>query len=211
MESIRSYLVFDFETSGLYPETDRIIQVGLCIVSDGEVVGQDGWLVNQDTRIHPEAAAVHRITVGDLKARGIPPLDSLTKLLKAMGEAPACVGHNIHRFDIPFLLAECRRLGVAPPDCTDFIDTAALFKGWRLGMPRKPMETSKAYAHRVLSKRAAGLKYSIPACVRQLGIQASTPPVHEAGHDAYLTHLIFQSLQTMVSAASGDGRIHRRR
>ena len=198
MQSTRSYLVFDFETSGLSPDTDRIIQVGLCRVSDGEVSGRDGWLVNQDTRIHPEAAAVHGITVGDLKARGIPPPDNLARFLEAVGKAPTCAGHNIHRFDIPFLLAECRRLGVDPPDCTDFIDTAALFKGWKLGLPRKPTETSKAYAHRVLSKRAPGLKYSIPACVRRLGIQASTPRLHEADHDAFLTHVIFQALQKIV-------------
>ena len=111
------------------------------------------------------------------------------KLLKAMGEAATCVGHDIHRFDIPFLLAECHCLGEAPPDCTDCNATAALFKGWRLGLPRKSTETCRGYAHRVLSKRAAGRKYSIPAATR---------PLHEAGHDARPTHLIFQAFQKTV-------------
>lgn len=46
-----SYLVFDFETTGLSPENDHIIQVGLCEVVDGRVSRQSGWLVNQDVEI----------------------------------------------------------------------------------------------------------------------------------------------------------------
>ena len=113
----------------------------------------------------------------------------------AMENAPACIGHNVHRFDIPFLLAEGRRLGVSPPECHDFIDTAALFKGRRLGMARNPGETPKAYADRVFSIRAPGLKYSIPTCIRDLEIEAGTSKLHDASQDAYVTHLIFQALE----------------
>ena len=129
MKSIRSYLVFDFETTGLEPERDRIIQVGLCTVVDGEARDRQSWLVHQDARIDPEATHVHGITADDLRAKGISPQESLTKLCEAMQSAPACLGHNIHRFDLKFMRAEARRLGMVPPDARDFIDTAALFKG----------------------------------------------------------------------------------
>jgi len=48
---MNSYLVFDFETNGLGPRTDRIIQVGLCEVRDGAVVSTDRWLVRQEVPI----------------------------------------------------------------------------------------------------------------------------------------------------------------
>lgn len=195
MKSIPSYLVFDFETSGLEHGSDRIIQVGLCQVSDGEVGDPQSWLVRQDVRIHPEATKVHGITAEDLRARGIPPEESLTRLFEAMRGAPACTGHNIHRFDVKFMRAEARRLGMAPPDARDFIDTAALFKGWKLGMPKAPRESHQDYADRVLSIRTAGLKYAVEACVRELGIKTDTTGLHDAGHDAYLTHLIFRALR----------------
>ncbi len=198
MKSVRSYLVFDFETSGLEPHSDRIIQVGLCVVSDGEVSDPKGWLVRQEVRIDPRAEEVHGITVADIRARGIPPRESLSRLFEAMRSAPICMGHNIHRFDIKFMQAESRRLGLQPPLARDFIDTAALFKGWKLGMPKEPHESHQDYAHRVLSIRSAGLKYSVEACMRALGVRADTAGLHSAGHDAYLTHLIFQALQARL-------------
>ncbi len=197
MQTVRSYLAFDFETTGLEPGTDRIVQVGLCAVSDGRVIDRQGWLVNQGIPIPREAARIHGITTDDVIARGISPPESLALLLAAMRSAPTCIGHNIHRFDVLFLLAESRRLGLTPPDCADFIDTAAIFKGRRLGMQKAPGEDSKAYADRVLSIRAPGLKYSIPTCLADLGIEAGTARLHDASHDAYLTHLIFQALKAL--------------
>ncbi|UCC29767.1 MAG: 3'-5' exonuclease [Phycisphaerales bacterium] len=198
MRSVQSYLVFDFETSGLDRSADRIIQVGLCTVSEGEVVDRRGWLVKQDVRIDPEAMARHRITARDLQARGIPPQESLANLLQAMRAAPTCMGHNTHQFDIPFMLAESRRLGMEPPDCTDFIDTAALFKGWKLGLSKRDNESFKVYADRVLSRRVTGLKYSIPACLKELRIKPGPGQLHDASQDAYLTHLIFHALQRVL-------------
>lgn len=198
MKSVRSYLVFDFETSGLEPNSDRIIQVGLCVISEGEVSDRKGWLVNQNVRIDPRAEEVHGITVEDTRALGIPPRESLARLFEAIRIAPIHMGHNIHRFDIKFMQAESRRLGLQPPVARDFIDTAALFKGWKLGMPKEPRESHQDYAHRVLSIRSAGLKYSVEACMRTLGIRAGTAGLHSAGHDAYLTHLIFQALQARL-------------
>jgi len=198
MKSVRSYLVFDFETSGLESNSDRIIQVGLCAVLDGEVSDRTSWLVNQDVRIDPRAEEVHGITVKDTRSRGIPPRESLARLFEALRSTPIRMGHNIHRFDIKFMHAECQRLGLQPPVARDFIDTAALFKGWKLGMPKEPSESHQDYAHRVLSIRSAGLKYSAEACMRTLGIRADTAGLHSAGDDAYLTHLIFQALQAKL-------------
>ena len=66
-----SYLVFDFETTGLSPENDYIIQVGLCDVTSGAVGRRAGWLVNQPVSIPRAAFAVHGITTGDSRACGV--------------------------------------------------------------------------------------------------------------------------------------------
>ncbi len=84
------------------------------------------------------------------------------------------------------------------PDARDFVDTAALFKGWKLGMRQSQRENAGAYAERVLSIPVRGLKYSIPACVRELAINVDSLNRHDAANDAYLTHLIFQALQSVA-------------
>jgi len=60
------------------------------------------------------------------------------RILDAMKRAPTCIGYDIHRFDVPFLLAESQRLGVQAPDYGHFIDTAAIFKGRKLRMSMNP-------------------------------------------------------------------------
>jgi DNA polymerase III epsilon subunit-like protein len=192
------YLVFDFETSGLSPHHDRIIQVGLCHVIGGDVQQQQEWLVDQDVRIDPEAERRHNINAQQIKSHGIPPHDSLLQLMERIEGVPTIVGHNIHTFDVPFLLAECRRLHVAPPRCDDWIDTAAIYKGMKLGMRKQSSEGHRAYATRVLSRPVRGLRYSVSECVRVLRIPTTGEDLHKAGRDAYLTHLIFAALQQHV-------------
>lgn len=199
LKDVRSYLVFDFETTGLSFRRDRIIQVGLCRVTEGQVVDRTGWLVRQDVPIHPEAQRKHGITIEALRKEGVPPEASLTRLLATMREAPACMGHNIHLFDLRFLQAECRRTGVREPDSSGFIDTAALFKGWRLEKPYDHRhESPHDYAVRVLSTRVKGLKYSVEACLEALAIEADKSRMHDASDDAYLTHLIFEALRSRL-------------
>ena len=90
-----SYLVFDFETTGLDPRTERIIQVGLCKVSGGVAVERSGWLVKQDIEVPPAARQVHGIATADIRARGVRPHESLARLLGVLSTAPSCVGHNM--------------------------------------------------------------------------------------------------------------------
>ncbi len=190
-----SYLVFDFETTGLEPDQDRIIQVGLCEVVDGSVARRASWLVNQEVDVPPDATRIHGITTQALRKDGVPPDKSLSVLLKTLTTAPACVGHNIHRFDVQFLRSECHRLEMPLPNSEEYVDTAALFKGWRMGMPKSPHETHERYADRVLSQRVYGLKYSVAACMQHLQINNEGLGLHDAGADTFCTHLIFEALK----------------
>jgi DNA polymerase-3 subunit epsilon len=193
-----SYLVFDFETTGLSPESDHIIQVGLCDVVEGRVTRRSGWLVNQNVHVPPGATGVHGITTGDIRDQGVSPEKSLRVLLNTLRKAATCVGHNIHDFDIPFLLTECGRLGMAPPDSRDYVDTAALFKGWKLGMQKEPGENHQDYADRILPMPVRGLRYSVQTCLDEFGIELDASTLHNATHDTHSTHLIFQALQKVV-------------
>lgn len=195
MAALRDYLVFDFETTGLDPATERIIQVGVARVANGEIAEHQGWLVDQDHPVDPDAQRIHGIS-REKTREGLKPEISLLRLLAMMQAAPVCIGHNIHRFDVPFLRSECDRLGLAMPEWEGYVDTAAHYKGRRLRMTQQADENEYEYALRVLSRRVPGLRYSIDECLKELGIRFDRGSVHDAAADASATHHIYQALFT---------------
>jgi DNA polymerase III epsilon subunit-like protein len=196
---IDSFVSFDFEVTGLDPGIDRIIQVGVCVVRNGVIHHGDEWLVNQPVEVSEGAFKCHGISTDMCREKGRDPKESVKELLKYFSDEQVKIGHNIHNFDCQFLLAECERLGISPPpDTSDFIDTAATFKGWRLGLRRQRDETREKYAIRVLSQRVRGLKFSVDACLEYLGLPKFEGKRHSARADSEALVPIFIELQRRI-------------
>lgn len=189
-----SYTVFDFETTGLCDYNDRIVQVGVCHVEDRKMVRADGWIVKQDMEVPVVASDIHKITTARMRAEGICPKQSIHKLSGILSGSPAIIGHNIHRFDCLFLENECNRYEAPLPEIANAIDTAALYKGLKLGIRKSPDESHRDYADRVLSIKAYGLKYKVSICLEELGI-AFDGELHDATRDTVATHLIFEGMR----------------
>jgi DNA polymerase III subunit epsilon len=104
-----SFAVIDFETTGLDPERDRVMEIGVVCFDDGVPTASRHWLLNPGIPVPEEARAVHGITDEDIKdAPRFPEIASdLVELLR--GRIP--VAYNAE-FDRAFLHAECRRLGL---------------------------------------------------------------------------------------------------
>lgn len=77
-----SLLGFDTETTGVDPETDRIISAAL--VTDES---SSHWLINADVEIPPPATAVHGITQQQLATDGHPPAVALTQITAVLNSA----------------------------------------------------------------------------------------------------------------------------
>lgn len=101
-------VVLDLETTGVDPRVDRILEVGMVCLVDGEKAAEYQILVDPGVPLRPSNVAIHGIT-GDM-VRGAPRLDEvLEDILAFMGEDPYVVGHNV-AFDIAFLDAALREL-----------------------------------------------------------------------------------------------------
>jgi DNA polymerase III epsilon subunit family exonuclease len=120
-----SFAVVDFETTGINPETDRVIQVAAIVINgEGEIV--DSF----DTVVRPENPAqythgaehVHGISVEQV-AQGMPLREALEKLW-TISEGNVFTAHNA-QFDINFLHAESQRVGLENKVDT-YVDTLAL-------------------------------------------------------------------------------------
>lgn len=94
----------DTETTGLRPGKDKAVQVGLCRIERGEVVGSFESLVNPGISIPAESSEVHGIT--DKDVLGAPTIDDVFALseVKALLEGAQPGGYNT-AFDRDFLPA----------------------------------------------------------------------------------------------------------
>ncbi|MFQ6026718.1 MAG: exonuclease domain-containing protein [Dehalococcoidia bacterium] len=205
MTLTNGYAVIDLETTGLDCWSDLIIELGVAVVTPGSESTVESVLVKIEPSLSAEIVNLTGITTRLLDNEGIPIDDALAWFVERVGQLPL-VGHNIIRFDRGFLLEAARRHrremagGPTVIDEVDdlriprFIDTAALYKGYKLGLKPGPRESHFDYCHRVLETRVPGLRYNLPAACVDLGIATDDIPRHRAAGDVRLTLRLFQAL-----------------
>jgi len=109
-----TYAVIDFETTGLSPEYDRIIEVGVVLVRNHMIVDTFSELMNPGFRIPSYITELTGISTAMVK--GKPSSEKvMPKVSKVIGSYP-CVAHNAS-FDRRFFAAEMRRARISfqPP------------------------------------------------------------------------------------------------
>ena len=121
--------VIDVETTGLNPyRHDRVVEVAAVLVVPGQGISAElATLVNPERDIGP--TSVHGLTASEIinAPRFAEIAGHVTDMLRG---AVALVGHNV-RFDVSFLQAEYKRIGVEMPHYAT-IDTMALGGGGTL-------------------------------------------------------------------------------
>lgn len=101
-----SYVVFDFETTGMNAEINRIIEIGAVKVMDNEITGTFNTLINPEQYIPRSISQLVHIT-NDMVADK-PAIDViLPRFCEFIGDLPL-IAHNAS-FDMGFLLANCQR------------------------------------------------------------------------------------------------------
>jgi DNA polymerase-3 subunit epsilon len=106
-----NFVVLDFETTGLDPIYDEIIEVGAIRVSNGIIDSEFSTLVKPDGKISSFVTDLTGIT--NKMVTDAPKIqDVLPSLLKFIGDS-VVLGHNVH-FDINFLYDNCKEhLGIS--------------------------------------------------------------------------------------------------
>lgn len=119
------YLALDFETTGLDPARERVVEIGALRFTPGAQgsrlspgqagaieVGALSSLVDPGIRIPREVIAIHGITNEDVE--GAPSFAGVGPILTALAAGAYLVAHNAP-FDLSFLRAELSRAGLNPP------------------------------------------------------------------------------------------------
>lgn len=122
MEEIQELVALDVETTGLNPAEDRIIEIALIRIKEGNIAENFVTLLNPERSIPPEVSYIHGITDDDIRES---PFfrDIATKVIDIINERTILV-HNA-AFDIPFVKKELNLCGIELSDIK-IIDTLAI-------------------------------------------------------------------------------------
>ncbi len=114
-------IFFDLETTGISITQDRIIQIGaIKVLADGSEEVKN-VLVNPTIPIPAGATAVHGISDAEVKDK--PKFKQIAKSFAGWLAGCDLAGYNSDNFDVPMLIEEFNRAGIAfPEEGTQFID-----------------------------------------------------------------------------------------
>jgi len=125
-------LLFDFETTGLYPDREQIIEIGAILMEkqDGVYVEIDAFdqLLLADKPLSPKIIEITHITDEMLLREGIEQEIACQRFLQMMEGNPLLVAYNI-QFDLSFLHYFIRRYFDSNYEIkNDILDVMAIYK-----------------------------------------------------------------------------------
>lgn len=106
----RPLVVFDLETTGTDPATDRIVEISTLRIEPDGTRSIKTRRLDPERSIPPGATAIHGI--GDADVRGEPTFRQIARSLLDWLEGADLAGFNISRFDLPLLDREFRECGL---------------------------------------------------------------------------------------------------
>ncbi|NLL80752.1 MAG: PolC-type DNA polymerase III [Tissierellia bacterium] len=147
-----TYCVLDLETTGLTPVTEKITEIGIMKIKDGNVIDEFSCFVNPEKPIPANVVELTGITDG--MVADAETIESVFPKILQFIDNCVLVAHNAS-FDINFLKHNARVLGYEF-DYT-YIDTLSLakelfpeFKSYKLGRIAKQLGIIVEVAHRAL-------------------------------------------------------------
>lgn len=139
------YIAFDVETTGLYPSSDRIVEIGAVLFENGKPTKKYGTLVNAMVSIPSSATAVNHIDNNMIKTAPSE-TEVYRNLVDFLGDAlqknTIICAHNA-KFDFGFLSETLMRLGY--DGNIRYVDTLSLSRKWVKGLVNYKQETVANY------------------------------------------------------------------
>ena len=155
-KDVNEYVVFDTETTGLYPENGcRVIEFCLLKYKDGVLVDKLTSLINPDSILPARVTEITGITNDDVKEQ--PFMNTyINQIIDFIG-SNIVIGHNIS-FDLNFLKSEINRCQFETKELyVNCIDTLDMVKKTIYDVENNKLETLKEYfgiqtsSHRALA------------------------------------------------------------
>ena len=130
------YVVFDLETTGFSPETNRIIEIGAVKVQNGAIVGRFSTFVNPEV---PIPFRIEQLTsIRDDMVIDAPVIEDILPKFMEFCDGCIMVAHNAD-FDMSFIKKNCMRQGI---ECNPtIVDTVGLARVLLSNLNRFKLDT----------------------------------------------------------------------
>lgn len=126
LQLIRPVVFFDLETTGTDIAKDRIVQIAVLKLHTDGSEDAKSRLINPGMPIPEAATRIHHIT--DAEVAGAPRFAERAKSLSEFFRGADIAGFNSNRFDLPILVEEFARCGIAFPDAdAKLIDVQTIY------------------------------------------------------------------------------------
>ncbi|MFA7702697.1 MAG: 3'-5' exonuclease [Patescibacteria group bacterium] len=191
------YIVLDFETSGLDPTKDKVIEFALLLSNEEKPISHlikwPNFCISNNT------TEITGITQDMIDMDGISPKEALNKIIETINTM-TIIGHNIHNFDMKFLLMWIQNTLSLHSTMTyyerfknNYVDTAALYRGWVLKNPQRYNENFIEFANRIFNTQKYSIKYNLAHCCNQLRVPIKETQ-HRASGDVIITKNLYNKL-----------------
>jgi len=105
----QKFAIVDVETTGLYPDRDRILELAVILVDDFRIRSEHHFLLNPEIRLKP--LITHLTGISDSDIAGMPLFSDVAMEVAELLADRVLVGHNI-QFDYSFLKKEFGLIGM---------------------------------------------------------------------------------------------------
>jgi DNA polymerase-3 subunit epsilon len=168
----------DLETTGIFPETDRVVEIAAITLHPDRRVVRYQTFVNPEMPIPSGATKVHGITDDDVRAA--PTFRTLSRGLHRALTGRDIAGFNVGRYDLRLLAAEFRRVGkVYDPEQVRVVDVMRIYHrneprdlgaavSFYLGQPHTGHRATVDVAATISVLGAQLARYALPVTVAEL-------------------------------------------
>ena len=132
-----TFVIYDTETTGLSPASERLTEIGAVLVEKGRITETFGTFVNPGKPIPQKIVQLTGIT--DAMVADAPQPEEAIRMFKEFAGDRILVAHNAHNFDMRFLHVAARRAGFEFNN--PYIDTLPLAQALYPGLRNYKLDT----------------------------------------------------------------------
>jgi len=200
------FLLVDAETFNLNLnyKFNNAWQIGLLMFKGKDVIRERDFIVNWqgDYEMSDGARQITGYSEEEVERKGLPPEEGWAILDKALNSADYLMFHNGLGFDQYIINAYYKKLGKEPFDYSSLkgiLDTLPIARGVALNIHPSENEDLLTYQYKMLNKRSKGIKLTLAALGKSLGVEYDESGLHDAANDLILNKKIWDKLKYQIN------------